>query len=125
VDDLVRVRTAQGVATQVVKAWVEIDEFVSLSQQRYSSNGESIEGGGIISTKQKKKSDKRPCTRFSKMVSDSQDTRRKRVSSSGSSCPRLVSLPSGSKWSSELSFTYNRAAVRDSLSLMGLDQAGN
>jgi hypothetical protein len=126
VDDLVRVRAAQGVATQVVKAWVEIDEIVTLSQQRYSSNGDSIGGGGI-SMKRKRKSDKRPCTRCSKLVSGF--TRHK-----AKACLKFRILVSKTRFlafgeqmvaarASELCFTYNRAAVRDSLSLMGLDQA--
>jgi hypothetical protein len=126
VDDLVRVRAVQGVVNKAVKAWVEIDEVVSLTQQRFSSNGDSVGGGGI-STKRKRKSDKRPCARCTKLVSGF--TRHK-----AKACLKFRLLVSKSRFlafgeqmtagrDSGLCFTYNRNAVRDSLSNLGLDQA--
>ncbi len=60
--------TDTGFVPKVVKPFYSIDEVVSLTTQRYASTGDSVGGGGI-SYKRKRKSDKRPCKKCQKLIS--------------------------------------------------------
>ena len=126
IDDIIRVRAADGIVTKVVKPWVEIDEVISMLSQRIASNGDSSGGGGV-SLKRKRKADKRPCPRCTKLVSG--HTRHK-----SGACVAFMRLVAKTRalafWEqlttanhTRLCFSYNRIAVRLSLAENGLDEA--